>query len=168
MLAMDKLAYLYALAEEEEISVYPYSLPKNISGLLVCTDNVKGIAINKNIRSLREEKCVLAEELGHYFTSLCDLRLYQKKDYLKSIDIRKEERKARKWAVEKLITVKDFVEAFKAGCHNKFEVAEFLDVTDDFLDQAIEIYNAKYGKCIIVDNTWIVSFDPFGVNKIDL
>lgn len=164
---MDKLMYLYELAEKEKIEVYSYNLPENISGLIVCSNDIKGIAINKNIRSYKEEKCILAEELGHYFTSSGDLQLHKIKNYSKAIEISREERRARKWAVEKLIRIQDFIEAFKAGCRSKYEVAEFLDVTEGFLDIAIKIYNEKYGKYKIVDNTWIVYFDPFGVARMD-
>lgn len=164
---MDKLKCLYELAQREKIEVYSYNLPENIAGLIVCNNDIKGIAINKNIRSPKEEKCILAEELGHYFTSAGDLRLHKTRDYSKAIEISRQERRARKWAVERLIRIQDFIEAFKAGCQNKYEVAEFLDVTEAFLDEAIRIYNEKYGKYKIVDDTWIVYFDPFGVARMD-
>ena len=33
-------------------------------------------------------------------------------------------------------------------------MAEHLDVTEEFLKDALDAYLLKYGKCTVVDNTW--------------
>lgn len=52
-------------AEKENIEVVYMPLKGRIKGLY-CD---KVIAINKNIETTAEKTCVLAEELGHYYTS---------------------------------------------------------------------------------------------------
>ena len=41
-------------------------------------------------------------------------------------------------------------------------MAEHLDVTEEFLKDALDAYLLKYGKCTVVDN-YMVFFEPLGV-----
>lgn len=41
-------------------------------------------------------------------------------------------------------------------------MAEHLDVTEEFLKDALDAYRLKYGKCTVVDN-YMVFFEPLGV-----
>src|SRR5690554_5342524 len=93
---------LMKLINNSELEVVEIPLKGNIKGLYA--DNV--IAINKNIDTTVEKACVLAEELGHYYTSIGDI-LDQTK-----IENRKQEKRARRWAVDRLIKVEDFIDAF--------------------------------------------------------
>ena len=43
-------------------------------------------------------------------------------------------------------------------------MAEHLDVTEEFLKDALDAYLLKYGKCTVVDN-YMVFFEPLGVVK---
>jgi hypothetical protein len=73
--------------------------------------------LGKNITTTAEKTCVLAEELGHYYTSCGDI-LDQK-----ITTNRKQEEKAKRWAVQRLVSLNDFICAFRSGARNKFEVA---------------------------------------------
>ena len=44
-------------------------------------------------------------------------------------------------------------------------MAEYLDVTEEYLEEAIDCYKAKYGLYASVDN-YIIYFEPFVVIKI--
>ena len=141
-------------AEEKRIEVVALHFRGKIKGLYY--DGV--IAINENISTTAEKTCVLAEELGHYYTSYGDI-----------IDTsitanRKQEVKARRWAVKRLAPLKSIIKAFEAGCRSMYEMAEHLGVTEEFLIRTFETYNAMYGrykKC----GSYIVYFDPPGVYK---
>lgn len=115
---------------------------------------IKGnrIAIQKEL-SETEKKCVLAEELGHHYTTSGDI-LDQS-----IVENRKQELLARTWAYNKLIGLFGIVDAYKAGCRNRSEMAEHLDVTEEFLDEALERYRSKYGLYTMVDN-YIIYFEP--------
>jgi len=121
---------------------------------------IKGIkiAIKKDIDSEAEKACVLAEELGHYYTSVGDI-LDQSK-----IENRKQERRARAWAYERLVSLKKLIEASNQGIRNRYELAEFLGVSERFIDEAIQYYKEKYGICHKVGD-YIVYFEPLGVLK---
>lgn len=115
------------------------------------------IAIDKSMTS-KEKGCVLAEEIGHYLTTagnILDLTVTNN---------RKQERKARIVAYDIQVRLSGIVDAFEAGCKNLYETAEFLDVTEDFLKEAINYYKEKYGLYAKVGN-YLVYFEPVGVMK---
>ncbi len=111
------------------------------------------VGINKKIRSSRKRSCVLAEELGHYHLNTDNI-LDQS-----SVSNRKQEYKARLWAFNKLIGLNGIISAYKAGCRNTHEVAEYLEVTESFLQEALSCYRQKYGVCTTVDN-YVMYFEP--------
>lgn len=139
-------------AEKENIEVVYMPLKGRIKGLY-CD---KVIAINKNIETTVEKTCVLAEELGHYYTTVGNI-LDQSK-----IENRKQERRARTLAYQKLVPLDKLVEAYKDGIKNRFELAEYLQVTEKFLDEALKYYKEKYGIYCRVGKYWIC-FDPLGI-----
>ncbi|MGF7145339.1 hypothetical protein HNQ56_003780 [Anaerotaenia torta] len=123
---------------------------------------IKGckIAIRKDIPTLKEKACILAEEIGHFLTSSGNI-LNQN-----ITENQKQEYKARLWAYDRQIGLIGIISAYNAGCRNIFEMAEHLDVTEDFLSEALESYRRKYGEYISVDN-YIVYFEPnFGVLEL--
>ena len=113
----------------------------------------KRIAIRKDIETSVEKACVLAEELGHYHTTVGDIT------DLSDSRNRKQERQARMWGYNKLIGLTGIIQAFRAGCHSRHETAEYLDVTEEFLKECIDCYRDKYGICTTVDN-YTVFFIP--------
>lgn len=118
------------------------------------------IAIDKKIDTSAEKKCILTEELGHHYTSYGNI-LDQS-----NINNIKQEKRARNWAYEKLVGIISLVNAFERGIRNKYELAEYLNITEDFLNEAINHYREKYGIYCEIDN-YLVYFEPhFGVLKI--
>ena len=141
-------------AHNERIEVILKPFKGKLKGLYY--DNV--IAINKNIETSAEKTCVLAEELGHYYTSVGNI-LDQTK-----ITNRKLERMARAWAFQKLVPLDKLVEAYKEGIRTKHELAEYLDVTEQFLCDALKYYKEKYGMYCRVGK-YMICFKPIRVLK---
>lgn len=110
------------------------------------------IAIEKNITST-EKSCILAEEIGHHYTSVGNIL------DLSVIENRKQERQARLWAYNKQIGLRGLIKAYEHGCKSRHEIAEFLEVTEEFLDDAVRCYREKYGVYTAVDNH-LVYFIP--------
>ena len=138
--------------------------------LLIEADNLSLITKDKPLRAhdgrikrnriaIREDmpetqkKCVLAEELGHYHTTVGDI-IDQS-----SVANRKQEYRARLWAYNNLIGLSGIVSAYKAGCRNAHEVADHLDITEDFLQEALTCYRQKYGVCAKYDK-YVIYFEP--------
>lgn len=110
------------------------------------------IAISKNL-NMSEKKCVLAEELGHHYTSVGNIL------NMEDLSNRKQERQARLWGYNKLIGLTGIVNAFESGCQSAYETAEFLEVTVEYLQECIDCYRDKYGICTEIDN-YIIYFIP--------
>lgn len=115
------------------------------------------IIIDSNIETSNEKACILAEELGHHFTTYGDI--------IDQSDIRnvKQELRARAWAYERLVRMVDLINAHKAGIKGRYELADFLEIPEWFLLEAIEYYKSKYGTCYKIDN-YLIYFSPnFGI-----
>lgn len=130
------------------IEKYKFDSPR-LRGLY--SDNM--IALSRSIHSRREKACVLAEELGHYHTTVGDIISQQ------DTRNRKQELRARLWAYDKQIGLLGIIDAYKYGCRNTFDMSEYLDVTEDFLKDALRCYRSKYGEHTVVDN-YIIYFEP--------
>ena len=106
-----------------------------------------------------EKGCVLAEELGHHYTTYGNI--------LDEKDIRnvKQEKRARNWGYEKLVDIISIINAFNARTRNRYEIAEYLGVTEEFLQEAIDHYKGKYGLCHGVEG-YIIRFEPLWVGKM--
>lgn len=109
---------------------------------------IKGnrIAIRKDLKTTAEKACVLAEELGHYETTVGDIL------EMSSSWNRKQERQARLNGYNRMIGVFGIVRAYEAGCQAQHEIADFLNVTEEYLLECIECYRDKYGEMKSVDN----------------
>lgn len=116
---------------------------------------IKGnrVAIRKDITTTTEKACVLAEELGHYHTTSGDI-LKQETWF-----DHKQEQSARFWAYNRLVGLRGIIDGFNAGCRNRYELASYLDVTEVFLQEALNSYKQKYGLCTTIDN-YVIYFEP--------
>lgn len=142
-------------AEENSIEIREHPF-KNMRLKGLYFDNV--IALNSSSISSRVEKtCVLAEEIGHHFTTSGNI--------LDQSDIRarKQELRARAWAYSRLVPFSAIVRAYNARIKGRYEIAEYLGVTEDFLERSIQRYHDKYGICVSYGDRYIIYFDPLGV-----
>ena len=73
----------------------------------------------------------------------------------------KQEKAARKWAVNRLITIEDLIKASRSGCEYISDVADYLGVTDKFLLEAIEVFKNTYGIIYRYDN-YAIRFNDAG------
>lgn len=157
MVLLTKYEKLLESARVQNVDVlehYPFT-STNLKGLY-CDSCV---ALSSHISTEAEKTSILAEELGHHNTS-----------YGIIIDQndpgnRKQERLARVWAYRNVLQLEDFINAFKYGCRNRYEIAEYLDVTESFLDEAIASFQEQYGLYKSVGN-YVIYFDPLGIFTI--
>lgn len=142
----------------------------NVEGLIVKEKSLKynngrikgnRIAIRKDIETTVKKACVLAEELGHHYTTVGSII------DLENPENRKQERQARLWAYNKQIGLRGLIRAYEYGCRSRHEIAEYLEVTEEFLQDAIDCYREKYGVCTAVDDYYIMFIPNLAVGKID-
>lgn len=129
------------------------------------SDRIKGlysdemIGISEQLETSTEKACVLAEELGHHHTSVGNII------NMENVSNRKQERQARIWGYNKLIGLNGIIKAFEVGCQSVHEAAEFLEVTEEYLLEAIECYRNKYGVCTEAGNYTIYFIPQLSVFK---
>ncbi len=148
----DFLKYEELLEEATKNNLYvieKVNFESNSKGLI----NNDVIGLSNKLYNDTERLCILAEEIGHYKTNVGNV-LNQN-----LTNNRKQEQFARLWAYNKLIGLRGIINAYTAGCSNKYEIAEFLNVTVEFLEEAIKKYTDKYGVCTLLDN-YIIYFIP--------
>lgn len=120
--------------------------------------NADGFTVGRKIgirtgQTSRQKACVLAEEIAHAEYTVGDI-LDQS-----IVANRKQELFARAKAYDKLIGIQGLIEAHKHGCRSRFEAAEYLEVTEEFLMETVECYRNKYGPYIRHGN-FLVMFEP--------
>ena len=148
---LNKYEELLEEAAAQNISVdenFPFH--GNLKGLYVD----QNIALSDQLETSAEKACILAEELGHHYTSVGNI-----------LDISdpanaKQGRQARMWTYERLIGLRGLIDAYQHGCREYHETAEFLDVTEEQLRDAIADYRSKYGVCTKYQNYYIM-FEPY-------
>lgn len=151
------MTYESLLLEADQLGVYTVEM--DMKGALkgLYADNV--ICINQNIKSSTEKATILAEEIGHHLTSVGDI-LDQRK-----VGSRKQERRARAWAYVKLVPLSKIVQAYENGARTRYDLAEYLNVTDSFLGEAIKHHLEKYGTQTTYKN-YIIRLNPLKINRI--
>lgn len=117
---------------------------------LYCDGN---IAISTALKTSAEQAGVLAEEIGHHLTSCGDITSTT------SAASRQQELVARQWAYDRLVGLDGLIRAYKRKCQNLYEAARELDVTEDFLKEALERYRQRYGRSVRCGD-WIIIFEP--------
>lgn len=112
----------------------------------------KRIAIRRDL-SFNKKGDTLAEEMGHYHTAVGNI-LDQNE-----VSNRKQERAGRLYAYNKRIGLTGIINAFKAHYNTTYEIAEYLEVSEEFLTDALECYRQIYGNGQMVDN-YVIKFEP--------
>ncbi len=102
-----ELNKLYDIVEKEKIKIYGWHI-EDCNGIYLNYDNINAIALNYDaLGTYIDEKCTLAEELGHYYYD-ATYSLYS--DYN---TISKQEYKAKKWSYNVLVPFEDLKSAVK-------------------------------------------------------
>lgn len=93
-----ELNALYNIAEKENIKIYDWHI-EDVNGMYLNYENINAITLNYDrLGTYVDEKCTLAEELGHYYmdatypASTTDRVLINKQEY-----------RAKKWSYNVLI-----------------------------------------------------------------
>ena len=138
----------------------------NIIGCDFKSPRIKGlycngtIGISNRIKTSVEKGCIAAEELGHHHTSVGDIT------DMTSEENRKQERQARLWAYNNQIGLNGLINAYEHRCKSRYDIAEYLEVTEEFLQECIECYREKYGVATTLDNYCIIFIPHLAVGKI--
>lgn len=129
---------MYKIAQNENIDILDYNWNK-VKARIFEIDNKYYIALdNDKITNSIEEKEILAEELGHYYSNSL---------YYINTDIvtkRKCELRARKWAYSVLIPLQKLKEKIIQGL-DLYDLADYFNVDIKYIIDCINFYTDKYG-----------------------
>lgn len=128
-----ELKKLYEITERENIDVINFKM-KN-KAIIGCIGNNYSIGLNYSIiKDCSEEKTILAEELGHYYTNTLYNSNYS------DVEISKREFRATKWAFKTLVPYSKLQELREEGYKYNYEFAEELGVTEELIEKAYNYY----------------------------
>lgn len=114
--------------------------------------NGRRVAIRGNIPTV-QKACVLAEELGHYKRNVGDITNQA------SVSNRKQEHSGRLWSYNRLVGLHGIISGYNARCQSRYDLAKHLGITEEYLQEAIDCYHAKYGVFVETGN-YIIIFEP--------
>lgn len=124
---------LLDLIEQNNIEVYLGSMPAAKSASANIGDDYCIALDEQSLESTAEARCRLAHEAGHCITGSF-YNLYAPLDRRS-----KHERRADKWAVKKLIPKDELETQLRQGLE-PYELAEYFNVTENYIHKAIEFY----------------------------
>ncbi len=136
---MKKLKELFQIIERENIIFEEINTKYTTSsGIYLNTPGIPPtIGISKFILDNRcKYLSILAEELGHHFTSLGNLTI-ESKNYSKKLMKNKQEHKAKSWAANFIISDEDFIQSLYDYICTSCDMCEHFNVTDEMLEYKI-------------------------------
>lgn len=146
--------YEQLLAENEHIKIKDtHSLPDGYSGFY--KDGI--ILIDKDLSETRKAE-VLYEELAHHKLTYGNI-LDQSKDIN-----RKFENYARRYGYEAALPLRIIVEAHNYGVSNLYELAEYVQLSEEYIAEILKHYKNKYGIGTHYGE-YLITFDPLRVFK---
>ncbi|EFE58290.1 ImmA/IrrE family metallo-endopeptidase [Staphylococcus epidermidis] len=146
--------YEELLTRNEHIKIKDtHSLPNGYSGFY--KDGV--ILIDKNLSERRKAE-VLYEELAHHKLTYGNI-LDQSK-----FNNRKFENYARRYGYEAALPLRIIVEAHNYGVSNLYELAEYVQLSEEYIAEILKHYKNKYGIGTHYGE-YLITFDPLRVFK---
>ncbi len=121
------------IAYKEKIDISNYKMNKTKARII----NHNGCHIfmdYSKIHTETEEKCLLAEELGHYYYDAYYTLSSNKQE------IERQEYKALKWKSLACVPLNSILNCFKSGIYNLWDMAEKLEVEPNMLEFAYKYY----------------------------
>lgn len=136
---MKKLEELFHIIEKENIIFEENNIQyENSKGVYINIPDIPPtIGISKSIVNDRcKYVSIIAEELGHHFTSIGNLTI-ESKNYSEKLQKAKKENKAKTWAANFLISDDDFVQALYKCISTSYDMCDCFNVTNEILQYKI-------------------------------
>lgn len=146
------------MSELEKLEVEAAMLGLTVEYVHFKSDRLFGLCVEDHIfirtgMTSAETADILAEELEHYRTTYGNIL------DMDDVSNRKQERLARIRAYDRRIGLEGIVKGYKRGCQNLYELADYLDVSEECLADALKLYREKYG-CGVELWNYTIMFEP--------
>lgn len=153
-MGMQQLEKLRSLIPEVDIS-YDYLMPKGLSGLYY-DKNIKLNATNDYYTNVS----VLAEEIGHYYTSVGDITNYE------NVDNMRQELRARREAIKLILPLESIIGCYESGHWGDiYAMCLHLEIDRSYFTEAIEDYKKKFGSYVEYDG-YLIEFEPLEIRRV--
>ena len=138
---MNRLISLYEYAENRGIDVDWCTMFRVESLSVKLEDGSCAIAIDPfKIHSNADEISKLAHELGH-----CETDSFYSQ-YAPLDERGRNETRAAHWAIKKLLPFDEMMAAMEAGCTELYQLAEYFEVPEGLIQQAVDYYTGPCGR----------------------
>jgi Zn-dependent peptidase ImmA (M78 family) len=128
-------------AHRENIIVEEFYLEPPLKGIYMCQyERPPIIGLSTAIEDIAEKRSIMAEELGHHFTSVGDCLPKQFYNYAHRVTVSKTEYKAMRWAANYLIPDDDLLNILKEGLCYPGELAEYFQVLPEIVDIRLKLF----------------------------
>lgn len=154
----DKLEYIL---NSQGIILEFAPLNESILGYYFSDGDFHILLINKKIKNNeRLYRTILAEEIGHYKTTIGDITPKKEISYIKKIEIDKKELLALRWATDFLIPTELLLKAIKDRLVGTFEdILDYFYVTEEFLLHKLKFmakekiyWDIDEKRCLVLSN----------------
>lgn len=136
---MDRFEALEDIAAQEDILVVTTHIPRNLRGCYVAPDDKQAVIALSDALESEERLPVMAEEVGHHFTSSGNLCRVCSHEY------ERQEYRARGWGYRCVLPLDQIGDAYVACDANAPSMSEYLSVPASYLENAISYYRGKHG-----------------------
>lgn len=121
-------------AAQEGIQVMFSNLRHRIHAYFTVFEESPYIVISESLQKRPLHlRCVLAEELGHYFTSAGIGVPVIHVLYRGRVKLTQDEYRALRWAAQYLIPLNRLIQAIRSGIRQLWELAEYFHVTEELI-----------------------------------
>lgn len=137
---------IYSLIEKEGILIEWWNFNPPLEAIYWAHPNLPpiiGLSHQLSGKPIAYLKCVLAEELGHHYTTVGYKLPKTFFHYQDRIEISRTEYKALKWAANFLIPKKELVCALKKGIKTIWDLADYFEVTEEMINFRLKLLNFR-------------------------
>lgn len=141
------------LEYDDKLIIEECTLKRNLKGYYI--DGV--ILLEKKLNNKAKLE-TFAEELAHHkitYGDITDQEIFNN---------RKFENYARRYSMELLITLDGIISAYNNGVHNIYEMANYFEVSEEYINNVLTHYKMKFGLSTY-HKGYVIKFEPLQVFK---
>lgn len=129
------------LAHVKGIIVEHFYLQPPLMGIYICQEGRPPlIGLSTAIETVAEKRSIMAEELGHHFTTTGDCLPCQFYNYTHRMNISRAEYKAIRWAANYLISDDALLDAFRDFVDTPSALAEYFQVVPEIITLRLKLF----------------------------
>lgn len=153
---MQKLEQLASKVPEVDVD-YRSLLPNGLSGIYF-DYKIKLSHENDYYKNIE----VLAEEIGHYYTSDGNITNY------KNINSMRQEVKARRFGVKLALPLESLIDCYEKGMWGDIcSMCMHLEISVKYFENAVESYKEQFGSYVKYDG-YLIEFEPLNIKEAHL